>query len=723
MAGQAPPRVNISVTVEKPKFENPNAHLFSIKKHPENRFDYHKIRQTNTSRQPVLFEYVSDIHLTRSKYIITSFLSFDQYYKGFDELEQYASNLLSEITNLASSELPYFLRRGGDSETALLNVIASLRKEVINLVVMLENHKQQFNKIIDHMTTTTDSKTHKRSKRSLLFGIIGWLIGRSGSNDATIEQIKKNLEILEDNQNTLASEITRQLEMINNTNFQISQNRAVLNTLTRDFIQLNHTMTGVITNLKIAQFSRNFIYAMLQIRNKLALMRDGMDNLRQDLSKIHEYMTSLTSHKVTPNLIPPSDLREILSDVEEKLKANPKLALPQTEEKKIWSYYQFLKLDAFVHQEMLIVILILPLIDKDLQFDLFRAHNLPLLHPQLKKVFTYSLESTYIAIRSDGNYLTLPLHDDILMCTISAGHFCRLNTPLYPVKDTKLCVFHLLMNNEDKITDNCKLNVDDYTHDIAINLEHNTWALVVLKPTELHVTCLSYSYTIKIESNFQLVELDNSCQAYNPNLILPSSNTQESEGGMITRRFFNYNLNYTSIPNFFLMETLQIDKLTPEQLDNLTNELPPVQNIPFEDISKKLKPINRHYPFVFPAYGKILITIVVTTLVILIIGIACYLKYKRAKARQITGHLPMFKREKRAPPSKDDIELQPMSLNTTNESVRHELAQPSTSGRKTPVTPLLIQRKLEHDFGIDFSTYDRKQSKSKKRSDQMNSIV
>ena len=51
-------------------------------------------------------------------------------------------------------------------------------------------------------------------------------------------------------------------------------------------------------------------------------MPDGMDNLKDDLSQIYEYMTSLTTHKITPNLIPPTDLRDILEDVKAKLIAN-----------------------------------------------------------------------------------------------------------------------------------------------------------------------------------------------------------------------------------------------------------------------------------------------------------------------------------------------------------------------------------------------------------------
>ena len=228
---------------------------------------------------------------------------------------------------------------------------------------------------------------------------------------------------------------------------------------------------------------------MLQVRNRLAMMRDGMKNLREDLSKISEYMTSLTSHKVTPNLIPPTNLRDILNDVSKKLVANPKLSLPIHKDADIWSYYQFLKIDAFVYSDMLITVLILPLIDKDLEFDLYKAHSLSLLHPELKTLFTYEIDNPYISLRSDGNYFTLPHNDDVVTCQISAGHFCNLNTALYPTASTTECIYHLLVNNNEKIEKHCTISIRKYMHHTAINIEGNTWALAVLEPTKLHVTC------------------------------------------------------------------------------------------------------------------------------------------------------------------------------------------------------------------------------------------
>ena len=511
----------------------------------------------------------------------------------------------------------------------------------------------------------------------------------------------------------------RQLEMIDKSNIQIGQNRAVINTLSRDLIQLNNSLNSVSETVKELQFSKNFILAMLQVRNRLTMMRDGMENLKEDLGKISEYMTSLTTHKVTPNLIPPTDLRDILQDVSNKLVANPKLTLPVNKNADIWSYYQFLKINAFVHRDMLIVVLILPLIDKDLEFDLFKAHSLPLLHPELKKVFTYDLESPYIALRMDSNYFTIPMQDDILTCTISAGHFCNLNTPLYPVSSTTECIYHLLVNNKDKIEEFCRVSIIDYAHDTAINLQDNIWALAVLEPTELHVTCLTYSYQIKIETNFRLVELENSCQAYNPNIILPSGNqlTEKQNDSLIKQRFFNYDVEYSAIPNFFLMRTFNLTRLTPEQIDTLSKDLPAIDRIPIQNVTSMLKHINREYPFVFPIYGYILLTVGGTILVILIIGILYYAKYRQTKAKA-----PRPQRSKRL--SINDIELQPMHVKTTNKQAQDLLLEDGKQPNK--VTPLLLQKKLEKDLGIDFSSYERfkkRQHKPTRHSDQSSALV
>ena len=122
---------------------------------------------------------------------------------------------------------------------------------------------------------------------------------------------------------------------------------------------------------------------------------------------------------------------------------------------------------------------------------------------------------------------------------------------------------------------------------------------------------------------------------------------------------------------------------------------------------KMLKPIDKNYPFVFPIYGYVLITIGGTVMVVMIIGILYYVKYCRARV--------MVQRT-RNPPSIEAIELQTKPVHS------REMVKPEdkVSGK---VTPQLLQKKLE-DLGVDFTPYEKyKQRKQYKGSEQLNSIV
>ena len=66
-----------------------------------------------------------------------------------------------------------------------------------------------------------------------------------------------------------------------------------------------------------------------------------------------------------------------------------------------------------------------------------------------------------------------------------------------------------------------------------------------------------------------------------------------------------------------------------------------------------LKPIGKNYPCVFPTYGYVLLTVEGTTLMIMIIGILYYAKYRRAKAETTTNTkkgIPLQKTILRFPP-------------------------------------------------------------------------
>ena len=244
------------------------------------------------------------------------------------------------------------------------------------------------------------------------------------------------------------------------------------------------------------------------------------------------------------------------------------------------------------------------------------------------------------------------------------------------------------------------------------NLDNIIWTLAILEPTELHVTHLTYSYQIDIDTNFKLIELKNSCQAYNPNLILPSSlqMMEEKHVSVIKQRFFNYDAEYMAIPNLFFIQTFNISHLAQEELNSIANNLSSIDRISIHNVTNFVKPIDKNYPFIYPTIGYVLLTIGDTITVILIIGILYYAKYRWAEA--VSGILKLLRKKQRKPPSARDIEVQMHTLTSTNDHVITNENDPTIS---TKVTSLLLQRKLKKDFGVDFTPYEKHKKKKEQR--------
>ena len=90
-----------------------------------------------------------------------------------------------------------------------------------------------------------------------------------------------------------------------------------------------------------------------------------------------------------------------------------------------------------------------PLEDQSLQMDLYKVHNLPMLHPVLNMHAQYKLEGTYLATMMEGMLVSLPTALDIKLCLITNGHLCMFNQALYPAEHTKWCIYALFINDKN----------------------------------------------------------------------------------------------------------------------------------------------------------------------------------------------------------------------------------------------------------------------------------
>ena len=72
------------------------------------------------------------------------------------------------------------------------------------------------------------------------------------------------------------------------------------------------------------------------------------------------------------------------------MKSNPRLMLPYDPQTEIYKFYEVMKITPVVVEDVLSMLLTIPLIDKSLQMNMYRVHNLPALHTKLGVAAEYN---------------------------------------------------------------------------------------------------------------------------------------------------------------------------------------------------------------------------------------------------------------------------------------------------------------------------------------------
>ena len=111
----------------------------------------------------------------------------------------------------------------------------------------------------------------------------------------------------------------------------------------------------------------------------------------------------------------------MLHHVEDEIKSNAHLHLAEDPNTNIWAFY-IIKVTPVVMEDTLMLILTIPLIDQSLEMSLYRIHNLPMIHPELKIQATYELEGDYFA-----QFVTLPNPTNVKLCLMTQGHLCMFD--------------------------------------------------------------------------------------------------------------------------------------------------------------------------------------------------------------------------------------------------------------------------------------------------------
>ena len=216
-------------------------------------------------------------------------------------------------------------------------------------------------------------------------------------------------------------------------------------------------------------------------------MHSSLYALIGDVNSLYEYMRASASQELNPMIIPPDILKKILHKIIEEIRSNARLKLCKDPETNIWSYYGTVKLTPIVLQGYLMLILTVPLIDHSLQKNLYKVHNIPMLHPTLNVHAQYELEGTYLTTLMEGMFISLPMALDVKLCLVTNGHLCMFDQALYPVEYTSWCIYALFINDKNQIRKDCLLKALNQTINLAYSLDGYLWVVSTLAAEKLQI--------------------------------------------------------------------------------------------------------------------------------------------------------------------------------------------------------------------------------------------
>ena len=251
-----------------------------------------------------------------------------------------------------------------------------------------------------------------------------------------------------------------------------------------------------------------------------------------------------------------------------------------------------------LEEDYLMLILTVPLVDQSMHMNLYKVHNLPIIHLTLHVHAQYEIEGSYLATIMDGMFITLPTALDVRLCLMTNGHLCMFNQALYPVEHMSWCIHALFINDKEQIEKNCLLKTINHTTNLAYSLVGYLWAISALAAEKLQIRCVMETCVINIKPPLQIVDISNGCEAYSASIYIPAkSELPKTLQSIAQSQFFlDYNFNYTNVSSFLIWHKANFATLTTDEIKTLKAKMLKLPTMSMDIFKNVLENIDENYP-------------------------------------------------------------------------------------------------------------------------------
>ena len=277
----------------------------------------------------------------------------------------------------------------------------------------------------------------------------------------------------------------------------------------------------------------------------------------------------------------------MLEYVQQETEGSPRMKLPlELNNHDIQGYYDVIRVAALLVDDVLFIVMTIPLKDTSLQMNVYKVHNLPLVHPKLNVSVTYELEGRYLTIGHEGHYISLPEEGELTLCLISRGGLCKMNQAMYPSDKVNWCIWALFTRNDRMIKDVCTYNVQKRTGNLAQSLGGYLWAMSSIATEKIQVRCLKETYIVEIKSVLQIIYIGDRCEGYSPSLAIAAKTEITSSFNIDSRvRFFiSFNAEYQENELIGIWAGIPVGYMTKEEVEEVVEQLPEREPLNFDDL-------------------------------------------------------------------------------------------------------------------------------------------
>jgi len=248
----------------------------------------------------------------------------------------------------------------------------------------------------------------------------------------------------------LEAELDKHFSIIGDLETKTQENRKgikkVYETLIKAIRQLSDSRTRLEEKL-------NFV---VNITSTMRMMEVRLLSMDTDLTGLLEALDTTSTGRLSPNLVSPSQLVEILGNISRKL---PHGVYPLTliEEDAVYEYYTHASVQAIAIPSAIRVFVKLPLKSSNRLFHLFEPYSLPFYHEKAEVFLEIAKPSEYILVSQDMQKVA-EIPGRILDECKKKGDL-YLCTPSFPLYEGTKCSLSLVKGDEEQIIQSCERKV------------------------------------------------------------------------------------------------------------------------------------------------------------------------------------------------------------------------------------------------------------------------